>query len=366
MKIAAMVRGYIPAPRPADMVYAPIDLAVSITEGLAKLGHDVTYYGPKGTNLNIPTENCGLRPLASDNKSFQDILHNTDMLMHYVPMLWDLKLARAMFERAESGEYDLLYFHHPEVAYPFAVKYPDVPVVYTVHDPLYDWYEESLELYKTPNQYRISISNNQRKGAENIEFIDTVYNGVDTDAFPYTEKAGDYLLFAGRIVPEKGVKEAVEIARRSGEKLIIAGPVFPNSQKYFNKFVKPFLNDKIKYVGYIARDKLADYYKNAKALLFPLQWEEPFGLTLIEAMACGTPVIALRRGSIPEVVEHGKTGFVVDSVNEMVLALQDINKIKRADCRAHVCKNFTIDTMVHGYEEAFKKVLKHSKKNGAA
>lgn len=357
MRIALMVRGYIPAPRPGDMVYAPIDLATAIAEGLQKRKHQVTFYGPEGTHLNVATETCGMRPLVSNNQSFQDLLHNIELQMHYVPMLWDLKLARDMFEQAKRGKFDLLYFHHPEVALPFIKKYPEVRVAYTLHDPIYDWYKEVLDLYMTPNQHCISISDSQRKPAPELPYAATVYNGIDTEQFPFSENEGDYLIFAGRIVPEKGLKEAVEVARKSEEKLIIAGPIFPGTQRYFDRYVKPYLNDSIQYVGYIDRDKMQDYYKRAKALLMPIQWEEPFGLTMIEAMACGTPVIALRRGSVPEIIEDGKTGFITDNVNEMVLAVKELYRINRKDCRDHVCKYFTIDIMVKNYEETFKKIL---------
>ncbi len=154
------------------------------------------------------------------------------------------------------------------------------------------------------------------------------------------KKHNGFLLFVGRIVPEKGVKEAIEVAKKSRQRLIIAGTVFPANRKYFNEHVKPHLNDKIKYVGYIERSKLLDYYQQAKALLMPLQWEEPFGMNMIESMACGTPVIALRRGSVPEVEVHNQTGFIADSIDEMAGYVAKLKTIDRTACREHVVKNF--------------------------
>lgn len=358
MKVAVMVRGYLPVPRLADMVYAPIDLAVQISRGLVGKGHEVTFFAPEGSSLDkISVQTAGLRPLAGDNDSFQALLRNLELQVHFVPGLWDMKLSKAMFEQAEAGTFDMLYFHHPEVFFPFASDYPKVPIACNLHDPISDWLIETQQLYNSPNQHFISISDNQRKPAPDLNWLATIHHGVDTDEFPFSEQAGDYLMYAGRIVPEKGVKEAVEIARKANEKLLIAGPIYPTTQKYFNRHIKPYLNDKIKYIGYVERHNLHQYYKKAKAFLAPLKWEEPFGLTIIEAMACGTPVVALRRGSIPEIVAHGKTGFIVDSVNEMVLALKDIGSIKRQDCRQHICDNFTISHMVDNYEKAFKKLL---------
>jgi glycosyltransferase involved in cell wall biosynthesis len=132
-------------------------------------------------------------------------------------------------------------------------------------------------------------------------------------------------------------------------------------QSYFDETVKPYLGEQIEYLGYIERDKLLPYYQDAKALLMPIQWEEPFGMNMIEAMACGTPVIAFRRGSIPEVVIDGKTGFIVDTFDEMVEAIKKIDTIDRNACREHVTRNFSTENMVDGYEKAFEKILKDFK-----
>jgi len=150
LKIGMMVRGYLPSPRPSDMIYAPIDLAVAIAEGLAQKGHRVDYYGPTGTELahaNVVTRN--LRPLATNAAEFQAMLSEREQLNHYVPELWDNYLAEEMFERAKLGEYDVLHFHHPEVALSTARHYRDVPVVYTLHDPVFSWYKEIFELYQS-------------------------------------------------------------------------------------------------------------------------------------------------------------------------------------------------------------------------
>lgn len=356
-----MVRGYLPSPAPKDIIYAPIDLAIRLSEGLAERGHAVEYYGPEGTSVDVPIQTMGLRQLATNQHEFNEFVHKIEYHMHYVPAMWDFLLAREMFHRAREGYYDILHFHHPEVALPFAALYPDIPVVYTQHDPLYPWYCDVYSMYRTENQFFVTISDNQRRPRPNLPYAGTVYNGINLDNYEFSDTSNSHLLFVGRIVPDKGVREAVQVAVNSGSKLHIIGPVYPDHQAYFDEHVKPFLGSKIKYLGYVEGKKLAAHYKKAKALLFPIQWEEPFGLTMIEAMACGTPVLAFRRGSVPEVVKHKKTGYVVDTVDEMVAAVKKLDKIDRADCRARVEKYFTTEKMIDGYEKVYKAIIKEFK-----
>jgi len=357
MKIAMMVRGYISAPQPADIVYAPINLAINIAEGLAKRGHQVDFYGPQGTKLSTNVRTLRLRPLVRNLNDFQEFISKPDLMAHYVLNLWDGVLALDMFKRAADGKYDLLYFIHPEVSLLLSQTYPDVPLAYTLHDPINKWYQEVFKMYKTPHQHFITISDSQRRAAPQLSYSATVYNGLDAEQFPFSESHDDYLLYVGRIVPEKGIYHAIQVAKRTNHKLLIIGPVYKDTQNYFNRYIKPYLDDRIQYLGYTEHDKLGPYYRKAKAFLTPLQWEEPFGMTMLESMASGTPVIALNRGSAPEIVVNGKTGFVVNTIDEMVAAVAKIDKIDRKACREHVIKNFSIDRMVDGYEKAFLKIL---------
>lgn len=360
MKIAMMVRGYLQSPRPLDMIYAPIDLAIEISKGLTDRGHQVTYFGPQGTHIpGVKVETLDVRPLVHGQKEFSELKAGTEQLMNYVPELWDKRFAARMFERAQKGEFDLLHFHHPGVALDLAAIYPDVPVAYTLHDPIYPWYREVFDLFKSKNQHFISISENQRRDAPDLNFCSTVYNGVDPSKFVFSDSHEDYLIFAGRINAEKGVKEAIEVAKQTNRRLLIIGLVADENKEYFNQYVKPHLNDKILFLGFMEQEQLIRYYQKATALLFPIQWEEPFGLTMIEAMACGVPVIALRRGSVPEIVVDGKTGFVCDHVQGMVDAVNKIEQISRKDCRKHVEQHFAIRNMVNGYERAFRAIIKH-------
>ncbi|MBA3757768.1 glycosyltransferase family 4 protein [Candidatus Saccharibacteria bacterium] len=363
MNIAMMVRGFILVPRPPDMIYAPIDLAYALAKGLSERGHKIDFYAPLGSSVegaNIRT--CNLRPLATNQEEFQNLISNPALMTHYIPAMWDSYMADEMFVRANAGKYDLLHFHHPESALPHARINGDVPVIYTLHDPTYDWFKELYDLYQTSNQHFISISNNQRRDAPDLPYAATVYNGIDPDDYPFSEEAEDYLLFSGRIIPEKGVKEAVQIAKKLKHRLLIIGSITPDNQTYFDQHIKPHLDDQILYLGYIERDQLSKYYKKAKALLTPVQWEEPFGLATIEAMASGTPVISLKKGAASELIINGKTGYVVESIAEMIESVQKISDIKRKACRKHATENFSIEKMVDGYETTFEQVLRDRKK----
>lgn len=363
MKIAMMVRGYIPVPRPKDMIYANIDLAVDIAEGLAKRGHSVDVYAPMSSKLKRANiEDCNLRPLVTNVEEFRDLLADTEKLIHGVPQLWDHYMADNMFKRALAGEYDLLHFDHPESALSLAHIHRTVPVVYTLHDPINEWSKEAFEIFQTLNQHYISISDNQRRDAPDLPYLRTIHHGINLKQYSFSSKADDYLLYTGRIVPEKGVREAIAVARETHHRLLIIGPTYPHAMTYFEQYVKPQLDEQILYLGFVERDQMIKYYQKAKALLTPVQWEEPFGLTTIEAMACGTPVISFNRGAAPEIINDQTTGYIVDTTAEMIEAVHKLSKIKRSDCREYVEKRYSVRRMVTDYEEAFEKVLAERKR----
>lgn len=358
MKIAMMVRSYLESPVPNDIAYSPTSVATAIAEGLAAREHSVTFFGPEGTHLQgVDVETCGVRPLASTEQQFQEMIATTDLFRDYVPSLYDQHMVKEMFTRARKGEFDVLIFHHPESAMGYAELYPDVPVMYVLHDYLDDTRRHTIEMHESTNQHFVSISDSQRRNAPDLPYAATVYNGIDTDLFAFSEEAEDYLMFAGRITPDKGVKEAVQVAIKAQKRLIITGQLTPPNYWYFDEHIKPFLNDKILYLGMIDKKQLTKYYQKAAALLVPIHWEEPFGLTMAEAMACGTPVIAFRRGSVPEVIEDGKTGYIVDNTADMIEATEKIDRLSRRDCRRHVEERFTVDIMVDNYEKELHKLI---------
>jgi glycosyltransferase involved in cell wall biosynthesis len=352
MKVAMMVRAYLASPVPNDIAYSPTGIAVAIAEGLAAKGHAITFFGPEGTSLKgVTVQTNNVRALATTQQQLYDLVAVTDLFHDYIPSLYDQYVVKDMFERAMMGEFDVLVFHHPESAMGFAKLYPTVPVLYVLHDYLDEKRRQVIEMHHSINQHFVSISNSQRRDAPDFPYAATVYNGIDTDLFSFNPDAEDYLMYAGRIIPEKGVKEAIQVALKTDRRLIITGQVTPASQWYFDEHIKPHLSDKILYLGMIDKAQLTKYYQKAAALLVPIRWEEPFGLTMAEAMACGTPVIAFRRGSVPEVVKDGKTGFIVENTAEMIEAIENIDRINRQDCRTHVEKNFTNTRMVNNYEK---------------
>ncbi len=360
MKIATMVRSYIPWPRPADMNYAPIDVALTTARGLGQRGHEVTIFAPEGSQISGPglrLETRGLQPLTRTLPELEALLDRMDLFSHGVPFLRDHYYASDMYARAAAGEYDIVHFHHPETGLTLGRNYPQVPAVHTLHDPIADWKRELFALYAEPNQHYISLSHNQRKDAPELNYLATVYNGTDPEHFSFGDGSGDYLLFAGTVMDIKGTKEAVEVAVRTGSKLLICGAITHNGEGYFDQYVKPFLGDDIRYLGPVAQDQLVQYYQNAKAFLTPVQREEPFGLTTIEAMSCGTPVISLRRGAAPEIIEDGVSGFIVDDVEAMADAVGKVCTVDRRACRQRVQRHFTLETMVDGYEQAYQKLL---------
>jgi glycosyltransferase involved in cell wall biosynthesis len=354
LRIATMVSAHFTVPPPEGIVYAPMDIAVDVADGLTKRGHSVDFYAPRGSKLSSARiADVGLEALKQDGA----ILKGPNVgaaEQAKIFNLWDQYLIAKMFEAAESGAYDLLYIHPVDRALPLALSHPDLPVVYTLHDPIYPWRAEVFRMFQSPNQYYISISDAQRLPAPDLQYAATIYNGIRLDSFPFSSTHDNYLLFVGRLHPEKGVAEAVDVARRSGENLVIIGP--PVTGEYWENLVAPYLGEKIKYIGYVPREELAKYYSRAKAVLVPIRWEEPFGLVMIESMACGTPVIAFRRGSVPEVVVQGKTGFIVETIDEMAQATGEVEKINRAACRKHVEEKFSVEKMVGDYEKVFLKI----------
>lgn len=365
MKIAMMVRGFLQTPVPNDIAYSPATVAKSIAEGLGERGHSVTFFGPEGTSLanGITIETCGLRALATTQQELDDAVGTTDMFQNYRFSLYDSLMAKSMLERAQTGEFDCVIFNHFESALPFGSLYPKVPIVHILHDYIDDERREVIEMHVSKNQHFISISDSQRRAAPDINYAATVYNGIDIEQFAYEEDAEDYLLFSGRITPTKGVKEAVQVAVQAKKRLLIAGSLSKSDYSYFDENVKPFLDDKILFLGMLEREQLIKYYQKATALLMPIQWEEPFGLSMAEANSCGTPIIAFRRGSIPEVIQDGKNGYIVNNTAEMIMATEKIDKIKRSDCHARAKKYFSTETMVKGYELALLDIItKHSTK----
>jgi len=259
----------------------------------------------------------------------------------------------------------------------------NIPIIHTLHVPLNS---HRAWAYQKLNSKLISISNNQRKDAPNLNYIGTIYNSTDTNLFRFNPISKDYSLFLGELAERKGVWEAIAVAKKMKVKLLIAGRVplqTPSQIKdylFFQKKIKPNFNrGNIKYIGEINSEKASQVYGNAKVSLFPIRWEEPFGLVMIESMATGTPVIAFAHGSVPEVIKDGETGFIINYSNQdkrgdwiikqtgikgMCEAVKKIYSMSekeyakmRRNCREHIEKNFTIQRMIDEYEKIYYKII---------
>ncbi len=371
LRIATMVSARFSIPPPKGTIFAPMFVAKEISERLTKKGHKITFFAPDGSNLKVAKIISGrIKPLyCSTNKKPEIFKYQTSRTFKLrgirrkdkieIADLWDQRLISLLYRDNLKKKFDIIHIHlKAEFALPIS-SLSKTPTVFTFHDPVYPWRAKIIKQLQTKNQYFISISNAQRKSAPGLNWIKTVYNGLRLENFPFSEKAKNHCLFLGRLLPRKGVYEAILIAKRAREKLIIAGT--KDNKKYWNRKIKPYLGKDIKYIGVIPYKKIYQYYKEARVSLMPIQWEEPFGLTFIESMACGTPVIVFDKGSAREVVKDGKTGFVVKNVSQAVAAIKKIDQIDRRDCRKWVEEKFSVEKMVDGYEKAYYDILKRKK-----
>jgi glycosyltransferase involved in cell wall biosynthesis len=214
--------------------------------------------------------------------------------------------------------------------------------------PLFDAY---------PDLNLVSISDNQRRLLPAWHWLGTVYNGIPLEDYTFRPWAGEYLAFLGRLSPEKGIEDAIAVARLAGVPLKIAAKVDPVDREYYESRLKPLLRDPlVEYIGEVNQQEKDAFLGRASALLFPIRWPEPFGLVMAEALACGTPVIAGRFGSVPEIVEDGVTGFICDSVEEMALAVERVGELDRAASWAHVAAHFSVARMADGYEALYRRL----------
>jgi glycosyltransferase involved in cell wall biosynthesis len=325
-------------------LYGGTERVVSLlTEELVRRGHDVTLFasGDSQTSATlVPVCPRGLR-LEPEAKDFA---------------AYTLVALGEAFARAE--EFDLFHNHCDYLAFAMA-RMATRPTVTTTHGRL-DLHEVRRIYQLYPEHKLVSISQNQRDWLPQAHWVGTVRNGVALDHFHLRETPGDYLVFLGRISPEKRPDRAIEIARDVGMKLIIAAKVDPVDQEYYDAAIAPLIRANrglIEYIGEV--DELAkdEIFGHAYAYLFPIDWPEPFGLTMVEAMATGTPVITTRNGSTPEVVADGVTGFVCTTFREMIEAVPRVATLDRAACRRHVEHHFSPAAMADGYEAVYHRVL---------
>lgn len=268
-----------------------------------------------------------------------------------------------------SEEFDIIHSHLGSAAYYFA-NLIKTPIIETVHSTHHDFScqekEKPVQKYlRDRNQrlrgvHRVFVSRSQKKDFAPRGNSSVVHNGIGFENFTFEPEGGDYFVYLGYVTREKGAHLAAEAALRSGAKLKIAGNYY-GCEEYFKKEIKPRLRKgRIEYVGVLGPEARNHFLGHARGLLFPIDWEEPFGMVMIEAMACGTPVIGFDRAAVSEVVKDGKTGFVVDGVEGMCEAIKKVDVIKRADCRHLVEKNFSVEKMAGEYEKIYAKIIERN------
>jgi glycosyltransferase involved in cell wall biosynthesis len=309
-----------------------------LTEALVGLGHDVTLFASGDSSTAARLVPVVPRSLRLDPQ-------RPDWLV------WHTMMLDRVFELA--AEFDVMHFHVDLLHYPL-VRHCATPCLTTLHGRLD--LPDLLPLHRHfREQALVSISHSQRKplGAA-CRWLATVQHGVPEHLYPFQQRPDDYFAFVGRISPEKRLDRAIEVAQATGVKLRIAAKVDRVDEAYFRREIEPLLDHPlVEYLGEIAQAEKSEFIGRARALLFPIDWPEPFGLVMIEALACGTPVIAWRCGSVPEVIEHGVTGLIVDDTAQAVDAARRIDAIDRGACRRAYERRFTARRMAERYVEVY-------------
>jgi glycosyltransferase involved in cell wall biosynthesis len=340
MRIAQIASLWERVPPPA---YGGAELVVSLlTDELVRRGHEVTLFA-SGDSVSLANlESVHPRALRLDSTVKEHGIYEM------------MQLGR-VYEQA--NQFDIIHSHMGCTAIPYT-KLVKTPTVHTLHG-IFTPDNEKLFTH-AKNQPYVSISNTQREPRLGLNYVATVYNGVALDTYKFHAQPDDppYLAFLGRISPEKGTHLAIAIAKQAGWHLKLGGKIDRVDVEYYEEAVKPHIDGKqIEFLGELNHVQKNALMGGAVATLFPITWREPFGLVMIESMASGTPVIAMNLGSAPEVIAHGRTGFLCHTIEECVAAIAPTSKLNRADCREHVAENFSVRHMVDGYEAVYQKVL---------
>jgi glycosyltransferase involved in cell wall biosynthesis len=323
----------------------------TLTEGLVRRGHAVTLFASGDSQT-------GARLVATVEKA---LWHDARIhsLQPYLSIAVDTVYRHA-------NEFDVIHNHLDFHPFPAARLSPQIPTLTTLHGRL-DLPEWETALRQFPEMPLVSISDAQRVPHPNARWLATVHHGIELGEFPFHSERGSYLAFLGRVSPEKGLDAAIRIARRAGLPLKIAARMpldaraDPESQRdwqYYRTTIEPLLRQPgVEFVGEVAGAEKSTFLGGAAALLFPICWPEPFGLVMIEALACGTPVLAFRHGSVPEIVDHGITGFIADDEQDLARAVDHLSDIDRLRCRTVAEERFSAASMVANYERVYQRLL---------
>ena len=312
-----------------------------LVEGLVSRGHDITLIGAGRRNTNagfVATFRVPPSGLASPDRVWYELIHAA-------------KAARAI----DAIDPEIVHDH--SVAGPLASAGRSCPTVTTVHGEVESG---SADFYRTlpPGASLVALSGNQRSLAPDLPWAGVVHNGISVEQYPFRRDKDDFVLFLGRMAPDKGPDLAIEAARRAGVSIVLAARCAgPAEVRYFDETIRPGLGAGATWLGEVDSHQKRDLLSRASCLLAPVRWDEPFGLVLVEALACGTPVVALQRGAVPEIVSDGTTGFVRSLPEELPDAILRVDEIDPVTCRLDAEHRFSVDSMVRGYERIYERVL---------
>lgn len=323
--------------RTPPLHYGPWESVVSLlTEELVHMGLDVTLFASGDSRTSGKLVAVCPRPYSEDDSvdpKVAECLHISEI-----------------FERA--AEFDLIHnnFDFLPLSYSGLVETPLVTTIHGFSSP------KILPVYKKYNAHSHYVAISESDKSPELDYIATIHHGIDVTQFPFSGGKGEYLLFFGRIHPHKGVYEAIQVAQRAGIKLVIAGII--QDQDYFRTRVEPHIDGtSVDYLGSVGPKRRAEVLGGAMALLHLISFDEPFGLSLVESMACGTPVIAFRRGSMPEIIRDGETGYIVEDIKGAIDAVASVTSINRSGCRADVEERFTNTRMARDYVRVYQEIL---------
>lgn len=331
MKIAQVSPLYESVP---PKMYGGTERIVSfLTEELVGQGHEVTLFASNDSQTSARLIPCCDRALRLDKNCL-------DQLAPHVLQLEQVQ--QRLFE------FDMVHYHVDHIHFPLA-KRSSIAHITTSHGRMN--IPEYNALYREFREIpMVSISYSQRRPLPWANWVGTVYHGLPENLYRFQEKEGKYLAFLGRISPEKRVDRAIEIAKKAGIPLKIAAKIAKSDQEYYEQKIRPMMDDPlVEFIGEIGEEEKGDFLGNALATLFPIDWPEPFGLVMIESMACGTPVIAYENGSVPEVIDDGLSGFIVQSRQEALKAIDKLHNINRKTCRETFERRFSVNRMARNY-----------------
>lgn len=352
-----------------DRIFAPKYVAVELANGLVEAGQEVYFY----TSSDVISKAkiiAGDKHLTNKPPFYYQFRYRKPAEQKYTTIEiikrdFEYHLLTLAYKDALSGKLDIIHNYHDFGAHYFN-EVTGFPTLYTIHDPLPNDKNtiEYLRYSKFRHHNYISISDSQRKGAIKLNFVATIHHGLNLSNYEFNDKPKNHLIYFGRVLEDKGVDTAIDVAIQLGISLYIATSRSPANREvgYFEEKIIPRIDGKrVILVGYLKEKDKSDFIKSAKAFIFPLRWDEPFGLTVIEAMACGTPVIAYNRGSMSELIKDGITGFLVnpdDGIEGLKKAVQRIDEIDRKKCRAWIEEHFTIKRVVQKHLEVYQKFIR--------